>query len=100
MLEGSYYLAVSAVGITLLTALAFGTLGILVGWILWRRPCEICEEQLLRARTQLEDMDALERENLNLRQKLAEATGTAASSSSGGWDPAEDAGKSGSQAAS
>jgi hypothetical protein len=97
MLEGSYYLAVSAVGITLLTALAFGTLGILVGWILWRRPCEICEEQLLRARTQLEDMDALERENLNLRAKLAEATGSSGSGTTGGWDPAQDAGTAGSR---
>ena len=94
MLEGPSYLAVSALGITLLTALAFGTLGILVGWVLWRRPCEICEEQLLRARTQLEDMDALERENLALRQKLTGAAGKSAEES---WDPAED-GKSESKA--
>ena len=98
MLEGTYYLAVSAVGITLLTALAFGTLGILAGWVLWHRPCEICEEQLLRARTQLEDMDALERENLSLRQKLAEASGSAGKSSSEPWDPADDAEKSDSKA--
>jgi len=98
MLEGSYYLAVSSIGITLLTALAFGTLGILVGWVLWRRPCEICEEQLLRARTQLEDMDALERENLGLRQKLADVSGAAGKSPDEPWDPAEDADKSGAQA--
>jgi len=98
MLEGTYYLAVSAIGITLLTALAFGTLGILVGWVLWCRPCEICEEQLLRARTQLEDMDALERENLSLRQKLAEAAVSVGKSNEEPWDPAEDAGKSGSKA--
>jgi len=98
MLEGSNYLAVSAIGITLLTALAFGTLGILVGWVLWRRPCEICEEQLLRARTQLEDMDALERENLVLRQKLADASGSAGKSTDETWDPVEDTDKSGSRA--
>ncbi|MBU6300817.1 MAG: hypothetical protein KGS60_04635 [Verrucomicrobia bacterium] len=83
MFEGSSYLAVSALGITLLTALAFLTVGVLVGWILWRRPCGICEEQLLRARAQLEDMDALERENLELRQKLARLAETSTSDASG-----------------
>jgi len=91
MLEGTYYLAVSAVGITLLTALAFGSLGLVAGWLMWHRPCQIAEEQLLRARTQLEDMDALERENLALRQKVSGAA--AATSDEGPWDPAEDAGQ-------
>jgi hypothetical protein len=91
MLEGTYYLAASAVGITLLTALAFGALGLVAGWILWHRPCQIAEEQLLRARTQLEDMDALERENEKLRQKLAEASVSAKDGEP--WDPAEDASK-------
>jgi hypothetical protein len=87
MFEGSYYLAVSALGITLLTALAFLAVGIIVGWVLWRRPCAICEEQLLRARTQLEDMDALERENLELRQKLTKSAEGDASNVGEEWDP-------------
>jgi hypothetical protein len=96
-MEGINYLAVSALGITLLTALAAGGVGLFAGWLLWKRPCDVCEEQLLRARGQLGDIDVLERENETLRQKVTELTSRLEQPSGSGatpgepWDPADDA---------
>lgn len=97
-MEGMNYLAVSALGITLLTALAAGGIGIFAGWLLWKRPSDLCEEQLAQARSQLKELDTLERETEALRQKVTELTGRleTRTASGGGndepWDPANDPG--------
>jgi len=97
-MEGMNYLAVSALGITLLTALAAGGIGVFAGWLLWKRPSDLCDEQLAQARSQLGDMEALERENETLRKKVTDLTGRLETSSASGagtdepWDPANDPG--------